>query len=95
MSGTTLARHVKVSTPHGLHARPADLIVRLASKFQSRVELLYGDRRVDGKSILDILTLGAASGTTLAIEATGEDAELALEAISKLIESDFSENGEA
>ena len=94
MSDQRSVRTVTVCNPQGLHARPADMFVRLASRFQSKIEVLSGQRRVDGKSILDILTLGAAEGTVLSIEANGEDSEPAVEALARLFETGFSENGE-
>ncbi len=70
---------------------PANLIIKLANQYQSQIELVKGNERVDGKSILDVLTLGAAQGTTLIIEACGPDAEAALEALVELFASNFSE----
>lgn len=89
---STQSCRVVVANPHGLHARPADAFVKLAKQFQARVEVVCRHERVDGKSILDILTLAAVAGTELTLEATGVDAAEALDALSKLIESDFGEN---
>ena len=55
-------RTVIVTNPQGLHARPADLFVKLASQFESKIEVIKDGERVDGKSILDILTLAAVAG---------------------------------
>lgn len=92
MSETRLARTVVVTNPQGLHARPADLFVKLATRFASRVEVVKDRERVDGKSILAILTLAAAEGAKLSIEAEGPDAAEALEALVALVEHDFAEN---
>ena len=89
--GLTLSREVVVSNPQGLHARPADLLAREARKWRSRIELVGAAQRVDGKSILELLTLAAESGTRLVIEATGPDAREALEAIGGLFDSNFNE----
>jgi len=80
-----------VCNPQGLHARPADLFVTVASRFDASVEVVKNGERVDGKSILDILTLAATNGTQLSIEATGHDAEAAAEALVQLIEQGFTE----
>ena len=56
------------------------MFVKLATRFESKVEVVKGNERVDGKSILGILTLAAAEGTTLSIEAAGPDAQEALDA---------------
>jgi phosphocarrier protein len=74
-----------------LHARPADQLAREARKWQSRIELLNDSQRVDGKSILEVLTLAAEAGTRLVVEATGPDAREALEAIGSLFDRNFNE----
>jgi phosphotransferase system HPr (HPr) family protein len=89
----TLTREVVVANSQGLHARPADMLAREARKWQSRIELIGEAQRVDGKSILDVLTLAAETGTRLVVEATGPDAREALEAIGGLFERKFNENG--
>lgn len=89
----TLTREVVVVNSQGLHARPADMLAREARKWQSRIELVGEAQRVDGKSILDVLTLAAEAGTRLVVEATGPDAREALEAIGGLFERKFNEHG--
>ena len=77
--------------PQGFHARPAHLFVKLAGTFQARVEILKGNEVINGKSILDLLTLGAGNGTTLTLRADGPDAAAAVEALARLIEGGFGE----
>jgi len=77
---------VVIANPQGLHARPADLFSRLASRFDSAVEVVKDGQRVDGKSILDVLMLAAVQGTTLTIVATGADASEAVEALARMVE---------
>lgn len=88
----TVSREVVVANSQGLHARPADLLAREARKWQSRIELVADAQRVDGKSILELLTLAAEAGTRLVVEATGPDAGEALEAIGSLFERNFNEH---
>jgi len=88
----TLTRVVVVANAQGLHARPADLLAREARKWRSRIELVADAQRVDGKSILEVLTLAAEAGTRLVVEATGPDAREALEAIGGLFERKFNEH---
>jgi len=80
---------VVINNPQGLHARPAELFARLALQFDSDIEIIRDDYRVDAKSILNILTLGAGHGSELTLRATGSDAEEALEALAQLIDSNF------
>ena len=69
--------------------RPAYLFVSIASRFESKIEVVKDDIRIDGKSVLDILTLGATQGTQVSVEATGVDAQLAIVALEELVVSGF------
>lgn len=89
MCDETLTRQVTVRSSNGLHARPADLFSQQARRFESKIEVVKEGARVDGKSILDLFTLAAVQGTVLTLEATGPDAQAALEALAKLIEVDL------
>jgi len=91
MTQQTARRDVTIVNPQGLHARPADLFVKLANQFESEVGLIKNGERVDGKSILAVLTLAAEKGTELTIEATGHDAAVAINALTELVESGFVE----
>jgi phosphocarrier protein HPr len=88
-----LERTVKIVNPLGLHARAAAQLVRLAGTFQSRIKLKRTDNNVvaDAKSILSVLTLAAARGTRLAIEADGADESEAIEKIEELFTNGFGE----
>ena len=84
MPDEVIQRSLHVVNPQGMHARPAALIVTLANKFQSEIQLINGDVKVDAKSVLHLMTLAAAQGTTLLLEARGSDAASAADAIEKL-----------
>lgn len=89
MASFRATRTVVIGIPEGLHARPAELLARTALKFQSQVELINGSLRADAKSILHLLSLGAPQGTQLVVEAVGDDAEQAADAIEQLVASGF------
>lgn len=91
MQQPAVTRTVMIKNPQGLHARPAELLARRALQFQSQIEVVKDDLRVDAKSILHILTLGASQGTRLVLEARGSDAEQAVETLVALFESQFAE----
>jgi len=91
MTSQPLQRSVRVLNRQGLHARPADLLVRCASGYQSEIFLHKGPEQVDCRSILSLLTLGATEGTELTITAEGADAPQALEAVSQLFDQGFHE----
>ena len=92
MNESKAVRQVLITNPQGLHARPADMFVKLAVRYGSKVEVIKDNERVDGKSILAILTLAAVEGTELTIEATGCDAIEAIDALAELIQNNFAEN---
>jgi phosphocarrier protein HPr len=75
----------------GLHARAAAKFVHLASRFTARVTVGKDGTRVDGKSILGLLTLAAAKGTKLHVTAAGDDERQAAEALAELVRSRFGE----
>ncbi|MBU0702962.1 MAG: HPr family phosphocarrier protein [Chloroflexi bacterium] len=75
----------------GLHARPAASFVQTARQFESDIQVIHGEREANGKSILKVLTLGVNQGAVITIRAEGEDAEAALAALERLIESNFGE----
>ncbi len=75
----------------GLHARPASLFVREASKYKSDIKVAKGDLEYNAKSILSILSMGAGQNDKLTIIAEGCDEQEALEAIEKLVNNNFSE----
>lgn len=85
-------RTVTVSNTLGLHARAAARFVNLATRFSAQVRVARGDRVMDGKSIMGILLLAAARGTTLTISAEGVDEESAVTALVQLVESGFGED---
>lgn len=85
--------NVKIINPLGLHARAAAQLVKLAGKFQSKIQLIRQDNTVvaDAKSILSVLTLAASKGTGLQLWIEGVDELEAVNAIVSLIENGFGE----
>ena len=82
---------VEVTIQHeaGLHARPAAIFVKTASGFQSTISLRFGEKTVNAKSIVQVLTLGANKGSTVTIAAEGPDADAAIQALVGLVERNF------
>ena len=85
------SRAVVVSNQLGLHARAAARFVHRATRFVSQVRVARDTRVMDGKSIMGILLLAAARGTTITISAEGLDEADAVEALVRLVESGFGE----
>ena len=86
----TIRKTFTVKNKSGLHARPAALFVQIANKFDSRITVRREDdnEEVNGKSIMGILMLGAEKGSSIIIEADGDDAEVSLAALEKIISSE-------
>ncbi len=80
-------RELEIIDPDGFHMRHADEFVRLAQRFESEVWVLHKGNPYDGKSILDLMTMAAACGSRLKLEASGPDAETAVESLADLIRS--------
>ena len=85
------SRAVTVSNQLGLHARAAARFVHLATRFASQIRVARESKVMDGKSIMGILLLAAARGTTITISAEGLDEADAVEALVRLVESGFGE----
>ena len=75
----------------GLHLRAAAELVKVANKFNSQVMIHHGIQNVNAKSLMGLMTLAAAQGTTIEFAAEGEDAKEALAALRKLLENKFGE----
>jgi phosphocarrier protein len=82
---------VTIQNRAGIHARPSAMLVQTAKDFQSNIYLEKGNDRINGKSIMGILTLGASFGTELKVIAEGEDEQKALEAMVNLFNHKFEE----
>ena len=85
------SRSVTVVNQLGMHARAAARFVHLASRFHARVRVARQGREMDGKSIMGILLLAAARGSSIVISTDGIDEREALEALATLVESGFGE----
>ena len=85
------AHEVTIRNELGLHARAATRLVECANCFECEIVLRSESRRVDGKSILALLTLAAGPGMEVTVETKGEDEDAALRALVELIETGFGE----
>ena len=88
-------RTVAVVNQLGLHARAAARFVHVATKFESQIRVGRNTKVMDGKSIMGILLLAAARGTSITISAEGPDEEAAVGALVELVQSGFGEDAAA
>jgi phosphocarrier protein len=86
-------RQEKITIPNklGMHARSAASFAKTAAAFRSNIEVAKDHAKADGKSIMELLTISAAVGAEITISVWGEDEELALTALSKLVKEGFGE----
>lgn len=84
-------RDFAIQNRYGIHARPAALFVKTASRFQADITIEKDQVKVSGKSIMGLMTLVAGFGSTVRVTADGNDAEEAIDAIGRLIEQKFFE----
>lgn len=82
---------VVVQNRAGIHARPAALLVQTASRFKASVFFEKNNERVNGKSIMGVITLGAVFNTKIKIVTEGSDEEEAINAIAGLFDKKFEE----
>ena len=87
-----ISADVTIINKLGLHARAASRLVNCASGFAAEIEIVKGTRSVNAKSIMGVLTLAAAIGTDLVIEADGPDEKQALDALLALFKDRFGED---
>ncbi|MBI2440721.1 MAG: HPr family phosphocarrier protein [Lentisphaerae bacterium] len=86
-----MAREYVIQNRYGIHARPAALLVKTASKFQAEVTVEKGAVKVSGKSIMGLMTMEASCGAKVRIVAEGADAQQALDEIERLFQNKFYE----
>lgn len=87
-----ISREVTICNKLGLHARAASKLVNCASRFASEIWLQRGEREINGKSIMGVLTLAAGKGTLITVHADGDDEAQALDEVEKLIRDRFGED---
>jgi phosphocarrier protein HPr len=88
---SSVRRNLQVRNRLGLHMRAAALLVQTATKFDADITFTKDDQAVNGKSIIGLMMLAAPQGSEIDVEATGPQAEAALDAIGALFERKFDE----
>ena len=88
-----VSKQVTVRNRAGIHARPAALIVQTANKFESLIQIKRDTEEINAKSIMGIITLGAAYDTELTVSADGPDEQEAVDALVRLFNNRFDEEG--
>jgi phosphocarrier protein len=79
------SKKLTVKNKQGLHARPAAMFVQIANKFEANITVSRDEEKVNGKSIMGILMLGAEQGSEIILEAEGKDADAALAELERII----------
>ena len=81
-------KQFKVIDATGIHARPASMLVSVANKFQSDINLIHNDKKVNLKSILGVMSLGIGMGEEFKISAEGSDEQDTLDALENTLKSE-------
>ncbi|MFP4077677.1 MAG: HPr family phosphocarrier protein [Bacillota bacterium] len=81
-----MKKELVIQSTEGLHAVLASKLVHLASEYESNVSLEYADKTVDAKSVLGLMSLAVPAGENVVVKAEGDDAQEAIEEISRLLE---------
>ena len=81
-----------INNRHGLHARPAAQLVKIASRYKCDIRLSKEEMEINAKSIMGVMMLAAEVGSEITVRAEGEDEEQAIEALGDLIENSFGED---
>lgn len=87
-----IEKSVVIRNKLGLHARAAVKLVNLANRFEASVEIEKDGSRIDGKSVLGVLTLAATKGSEITLRISGRDESAAFDALAGLIEQKFHED---
>jgi phosphocarrier protein len=87
-----LTREFTISNQYGIHARPAALFVKVASRYDADISVEKDGNTVSGKSIMGLMTLQASCGSKLRVTADGRDCEQVLDELQALIDGKFDED---
>lgn len=82
------SKEVTVQSQVGLHARPATFFIQKANEYSSNIWIEKEERKVNAKSLLGVLSLGIAKGTTIVLSAEGTDEQEAVDALTELVSAD-------
>lgn len=83
-----ISKSITISIPSGLEARPIALLVQVASRYDSKITIESGDKTVNAKSIMGMMTLGLAAGENVTVNADGEDEATAIAEIEKYLNAE-------
>ncbi len=83
-----ISKSITISIPSGLEARPVALLVQVASRFESKITIESGDKTVNAKSIMGMMTLALAAGENVTVNADGADEETAIAEIEKYLSAE-------
>jgi phosphocarrier protein HPr len=90
--GQKVEKEITIVNRLGLHARPAAMFVRIASRFRCEIWVEKEGEQINGKSIMGLMMLAAGQGSTLLIRCEGPDADKAMEELEELIKAKFNED---
>jgi phosphotransferase system HPr (HPr) family protein len=81
----SFSRNVTLGIKNGLHLAPISKIVQQSTEYSSSIRIRFGAKEADAKSVVDLMLLGATHGAPLVVEASGNDAELAVSSVAEIL----------
>ena len=87
-----IKKNIRIQNKLGLHARASMRLLDCANRFASTIEIQFGKRTIDAKSIMDLLTLGAILGSEITLIVNGPDEDVAITTLTQLIDGKFGES---
>lgn len=86
-----LTKHFTIKNKMGLHMRPADILVKAMTQYKSDITIIFNSKKIDGKSIMNIMASCIKCGSEIEVQFDGEDEEAMLCAFEQLVENGFGE----
>lgn len=80
-----ISRNMTIKIPSGLEARPVALLVQVASQYESKIQVVAGEKKINAKSIMGMMSLGLAEGEDLTVIADGDDEQVAIDHIERYL----------
>ena len=84
-----LTKSFAITCPVGMHARPASVLVSIATGFKSQISIKYQDKNVPANSLIGVMTLGAETGEKVEVTVSGEDEEAAMKRMEDFFEKEL------
>lgn len=80
-----IAKEITIMNKTGIHARPATMLVKLATGYKSNIHILKEGKTANSKSLINLLSMGITAGSKITVKTEGEDEQVAMDAIADFL----------